>query len=189
MNFLDYYHEILWDSVMRKKMYRWATSTIDPTICIFRCNNVSESDVETHFVDAFGIKPVSTTKVTGPKASRIYVRCSAALYKLLPIEKRLRILWESLTFDDAVNPRFCRKCQRFGHVDKFCRAEEHVVDFVKTHKDTACTNCLHSLIAKQCQYKDISKNLADKELIGKFIESVDRSEFRRTWSLFFDRIT
>lgn len=146
---------------------------LDPTICIFRCNNVSEKDVETHFVDAFGIKPTTTTKVTGPKASRIYVRCSAELYKLLPVEKRIRILWESLAFEDAVNPRFCRKCQRFGHVEKFCKAEDRVIQFVNDYKEATCTNCLHSSIAKQCQYKNIASSLANKELVGKCIDSID----------------
>lgn len=146
---------------------------LDPTIVIFRCNNISEQDVEKHFAESYGITPVSITKVTGTKASRIYARCTADLYKLLPADKRIRIQWESLAFTEAVNPRVCKKCNRFGHTEKYCQADEQLINFVNKHKELTCTNCLYSNIAKCCSYKDITSHLTNKDSLSKCALSVD----------------
>lgn len=109
---------------------------LDPSIVIFRTNNIQEEDVAEFFNESYGIAPVSVLhKVTGVKASRIYVRCSPELYQLLPTEKRIRIKWEFLSFVDAINPRLCKKCCRFGHSDKFCRASEEYITFVNAQKE------------------------------------------------------
>lgn len=99
-------------------------SWFDLCIVIFRTNNITEEDVVNYY-DSFGSAPVLVNTVTGAKASRIYVHCSLDQYKQLLTEKRLCTMWEFLTFVDAVNPFMCRKCSRFGHIEKFCKADEY----------------------------------------------------------------
>lgn len=148
---------------------------MDPSIVIFRTNNINEEDVINFFQESYGSAPISVNKVSGVRASRIYVRCSPEQYQQLPMDKRIRIMWESLAFVDAVNPRLCKKCCRFGHSEKFCKASEAYIKFIEANSEISCTNCLYANVAKECKYKEIDKSLYNKEIVGKCLQSIDHT--------------
>lgn len=152
---------------------------LDPSIVIFRTNNILKEDVTEFFKESFGLDPVSVHKITGPKASRMYVHCSPELYQKLPAEKRLQIKWESLSFVDCINPRLCKKCCRFGHGEKFYKASEEYIKFINTNKEISCTNCLYARVAKACAYKDVDKKLNDKEVVGKCLQSIEHTTLNK----------
>lgn len=148
---------------------------LDPTILLFRTNNVTEDDVRTYFQESFGSEPVTITKVQGAKGSRIYIRCTPEQYRQLPADKRLRINWESLAFTDSLNPRYCKKCLRFGHSEKYCKAEDNYTNFVNNHKEHTCVNCLYTAVSKSCQYKDIHTHLINTEFVKTCAASIEHT--------------
>lgn len=118
--------------------------------------NMQGSDIqEEEFTEEFKIRHKYAEKSAGKGDSRrnhLVAECSVRVRNWLRRKGKVFIEWESCRIKDYVDVARCYKCQRYGHVAKFCKSKEpscswcageHEFKDCKKNKqeDVKCVNC------------------------------------------------
>lgn len=149
----------------------------NPTILVFRTKNISKEEVTEYIKDVTDQEPILVTQITTDRASRTYIQLHPEQYKKVVNLGKLRIKWESLSFVDAINPRRCSKCQKFGHPEKHCKSSNIYINFVKQCNDLKiCSNCACHKIRNSPDKDNLENKLTNLSLINKYAAEIDHVE-------------
>jgi len=111
--------------------------------------NMRESQIpEGEFQQEFEIKRKYKNVQSGGKKGNIIVECSVRVRNFLRGKERIFINWESCKVKDYVDVVRCFKCQRYGHVAKYCTSEK-----------SSCSHCAGDHDFKDCPDKDKREKL------------------------------
>jgi len=111
--------------------------------------NMRESQItEDEFKQEFEVRRKYKDVRSGGKKSNIIVECSSRVRNYLRERERIFIEWESCKVQDYVDVTRCYKCQRYGHVAKYCSSQ------------SSCSHCAGEHDYKECPDKEKNEKVS-----------------------------
>lgn len=116
--------------------------------------NMRGSEIERDdFLSEFKIRHRYKDTNTGGSKVHLVVECSGRIRNWLRARERVYIEWQGCRVKDYVDVARCYKCQRFGHIAKFCQSEKPSCSYCagehefkdcndkKNKEKECCANC------------------------------------------------